>query len=329
MRAARCEEYGGPGGVVVRDIPEPELGPGQVLVDVEAAAVNFPDLLFIANRYQVPLPVPFTVGSEFAGRIAAVAEDVTGPPVGTLVYGSAMSGAMAERIAVPATAVSPVPAGLDPVEAAAFRVTYLTAYQALVTAGEMRPGEWVAVLGAAGGVGSATVDVAHRLGARVVAAASGPERLQVCRDLGADALVDYAEEDLKARLKDITGEGVDLVVDPVGDRWAEPALRAVRWGGRFVTLGYAGGEIPRIPLNLVLLKNVTVRGMELRSWNERLPETALAARVGLEKLVAGGMRPHVGEVYDLADIVTALERVADRATTGKVVVRVGCGGSPD
>ena len=325
MKAARCESYGGPEDVVVRDIPEPELGPGRVLVEVEAAAVNYPDLLFISNRYQVRLPVPFTVGSEFAGRIAAVAGDVGGPPVGTLVYGSAMSGAMAEQIAVPATAVSPVPAGLDPVEAAAFRVTYLTAYHALVSAGRVRPGEWVAVLGAAGGVGSATVDVARRLGARVVAAASSPERLEVCRNLGADALVDYTEEDLKVRLKDITGEGADLVIDPVGDRWAEPALRAIRWGGRFVTVGYAGGEIPRIPLNLVLLKNVTVRGMELRSWNERFPEAALAAHTALEKMVADGMRPHVGEVHDLADIGTALKRVADRAATGKVVVRVRSG----
>jgi NADPH2:quinone reductase len=322
MRAARCEEYGGPGNVVIRDIPDPVVTPGHVLVDVAAAAVNFPDLLFIANRYQVPAPVPFTPGSEFAGRVAAVGEGVAGLSAGDLVYGTVFTGAMAEQVLVPARAVSPVPAGLSMIEAAAFRVTYLTAYHALVTAGGLRPGQWVVVLGAAGGVGSAAVDVAVRLGARVIAAASSPERLKTCAQLGAEAGIDYVREDLKQRIKDITGDGADLVVDPVGDRWAEPALRAVRWGGRFVTLGYAGGDIPRIPLNIVLLKNITVRGLELRTWTERLPEETARAREALAELVAGGMRPAVSEVHELADAGTALQRVADRVPTGKVVIRV-------
>jgi NADPH:quinone reductase len=322
MRAARCEEYGGPDNVVIREIPNPVVTPGHVVVDVAAAAVNFPDLLFIANRYQVPAPLPFTPGSEFAGRVAAVGEAVTGLSAGDLVYGTVFTGAMAEQVLVPARAVSPVPAGLSMVEAAAFRVTYLTAYHALVTAGGLRPGQWVVVLGAAGGVGSAAVDVAVRLGARVIAAASSPERLKTCAQLGAEAGIDYVREDLKRRIKDITGDGADLVVDPVGDRWAEPALRAVRWGGRFVTLGYAGGDIPRIPLNIVLLKNITVRGLELRTWTERLPEQTARARAALTELVAAGMRPAVSEVHELADLGTALQRVADRVPTGKVVIRV-------
>ena len=181
MRAARCEEYGGPENVVVRDIPSPEVTPGHVLVDVAAAAVNYPDLLFIANKYQVPAPLPFTPGSEFAGRVAAVGEGVTGVSAGDLVYGSVFTGAMAEQVLVPARAVAPVPPGLSLTEAAAFRVTYLTAYHALVTAGELRPGQWVVVLGAAGGVGTATVDVAVRLGARVIAAASSPGAAQGLR----------------------------------------------------------------------------------------------------------------------------------------------------
>jgi NADPH2:quinone reductase len=322
MRAARCEEYGGPENVVIRDIPAPEVTPGHVLVDVAAAAVNYPDLLFIANRYQVPAPLPFTPGSEFAGRVAAVGEGVTGLAAGDPVYGSVFTGAMAERVLVPAQAVAPVPPGLSLTEAAAFRVAYLTAYHSLVTAGELRPGQWVVVLGAAGGVGTATVDVATRLGGRVIAAASSAERLKVCADLGAEAGIDYVSEDLKQRIRDIAGEGADLVIDPVGDRWAEPALRAIRWGGRFVTVGYAGGDIPRIPLNIVLLKNITVRGIELRTWTQRLPEETARGRQVLTGLVAAGMRPAVSEVHDLADIGTALRRVAGRLPSGKVVIRV-------
>jgi NADPH:quinone reductase len=322
MRAARCEEYGGPGNVVIRDIPNPVVTPGHVVVDVAAAAVNFPDLLFIADRYQVSAPLPFTPGSEFAGRVAAVGEGVAGLSVGDPVYGSVFTGAMAEQVLAPARSISPVPDGLSIVEAAAFRVTYLTAYHALVTAGGLEPGQWVVVLGAAGGVGSATIDVAVRLGARVIAAASSPERLAVCKELGAEAGIDYVKEDLKQRIRDITGDGADLVVDPVGDRWAEPALRAIRWGGRFVTVGYAGGDIPRIPLNVVLLKNISVRGLELRTWTERLPEETARAREALADLVARGMRPVVSEVHELEDVAAALQRVSDRAPTGKVVIRV-------
>ena len=156
----------------------------------------------------------------------------------------------------------------------------------------------------------------------MIAAASSPERLKVCAELGAEAGIDYVNEDLKQRIKEITGDGADLVVDPVGDRWAEPALRAIRWGGRFVTVGYAGGDIPRIPLNIVLLKNITVRGLELRSWTERLPEETARARQALTDWSPGGMRPAVSEVHDLADVGTALRRVADRLPTGKVVIRV-------
>ncbi|WP_018501844.1 NADPH:quinone oxidoreductase family protein [Parafrankia discariae] len=322
MRAARVEVYGGPADVVLRDVPAPEVTAGHVVVDVAAAALNFPDLLLIADRYQVSAPLPFTPGSEFAGRVAAVGEGVTGLAVGDPVHGSVFSGAMAEQVLAPATAVSLIPPGLSMVEAAAFRVTYLTAYHCLVTIGELAPEQWVVVLGAAGGVGSAAVDIAVRLGARVIAAASSPERLAVCEELGAEACIDYTTEDLKLRIKEITDGGADLVVDPVGDRWAEPALRAIRWGGRFVVVGFAGGEIPRIPLNLVLLKNITVRGIELRTWSVRLPEETARAREGLAKLVAQGMRPLVSEVHDLGDVAVALQRVADRAPTAKVVIRV-------
>jgi len=322
VRAARCEVYGGPADVKVRDIPNPTIEPGHLIVDVEAAAVNFPDLLFIADRYQVSVPVPFTPGSEFAGTVAEIGEGVEGFAIGDPVHGSIFTGAMAQQVLAPARSVAPIPKGLSMTEAAAFRVTYLTAYHALVTAGELQSGQWIVVLGAAGGVGTATVDVATRLGARVIAVASSPERLAACRQLGAVAGIDYTRENLKERIKEITGDGADLVVDPVGDQWSDPALRGIRWGGRFVTVGFAGGDIPKIALNLVMLKNVTVRGIELRTWVERLPDETARARAGLERLVAEGMRPLVSETHDLEDIALALERVAARKPTGKVVVTV-------
>lgn len=322
MKAARCEAYGGPSDIVIRDIPVPEVTPGNVLVDVKAAALNFPDLLLIANEYQVSVPLPFTPGNEFAGRVAAIGEGVEGFAVGDPVYGSAMQGGMAEHVLAAADALFPIPEGLSMIEAAAFRVTYMTAYHGLVTAGAVQPGDWVVVLGAAGGVGTAMVDVATRLGARVLAAASSPDRLAVAKSLGAEAGIDYSTENLKDRIKELTGGGADLVIDPVGDRFAEPALRAIRWGGRFVSIGFAAGDIPKIPLNLVLLKNVTVRGMEVRSWNAKLPEETARGREVLAELVKQGMRPSVSEVHELDDAPLALQRVADRLPTGKVVIRV-------
>ncbi len=192
---------------------------------------------------------------------------------------------------------------------------------ALVTAGGLRPGRWVVILDAAGGVGTATVTSRSGWGPRVIAAASSPDRLKVGAELGAEAGIDYACEDLKKRIREITGAGAALVIDPVSDRWAEPALRALRWGGRFVTVGYAGGDVPRIPLNIVLLKNITVRGIELRTWTERLPQDTARAQAALTGLGAAGRRPYVGAVYELDDIAAALQRVADRAVTGKVVIR--------
>lgn len=322
MKAARCEAYGDPSSVVVREIPAPSAVPGQVVVDVSAAAVSFPYLLLIANRYQVSAPLPFTVGSEFAGRVRALGDGVEGFAVGDPVYGAVFSGAMAEQVLVSANNLWPIPLGLSMAEAAAFRVGYLTGYHALVTAGWLEPGQWVVVLGAAGGVGTATTDLAVRLGARVIAVASSPERLAVCKDLGAAVGIDYTTEDLKTRIKEVTDGGADLVIDPVGDRFAEPALRAIRWGGRFVTVGYAGGDIPRIPLNLILLKNITVRGVEMSTWVDRLPDETAHAREELARLVAQGMRPPVSEVYDLDDVANAFQRLADRVATAKVIVRL-------
>ncbi|MFK4100289.1 NADPH:quinone oxidoreductase family protein [Streptomyces sp. NPDC019531] len=320
MRAARCTTYGPPADLTVEDVPDLEPGPGQVLVRVRAAAVNFPDVLLVANRYQVPAPLPFTPGSEFAGVIEALGPGVEGPPVGSPVAGAVLTGAFAEQVVVPVSGLRQVPEGLDLVHAAAFHVTYATAYHSLVTVGQGAEGEWAAVLGAAGGVGSAAVDIATRLGMRVVAAASSEERLATARKLGAVAGVDYLGEDLKLRLRELTGGGAHLAIDPVGGRHAEAALRGLRRGGRFVTVGYADGEIPRIPLNLVLLKDLVVRGFEIRTVRQYAPDAVAEADRVLARLVREGMRPLVSRVHSLSDVADALTDVAERRTTGKVVL---------
>jgi NADPH:quinone reductase len=320
MRAVRCEAYGPPAGLVVREVPEPLPAAGEVLVAIDGAAVNFPDTLFIEDKYQVSLPLPFTPGSEFAGTVVALGAGVTSLREGDRVMGSAMTGAYAERIAVPVEATTPVPPGLEGPEAAAFLVTFRTAYHALRTIGDLQPGTWVAVLGAAGGVGTAAVDIAARLGARVIAVDRGSARLAACRDLGAEVLVDVDTEDLKVRLKEISGTGLDLVVDPVGGVVSEQALRAMSWGGRFVVIGFASGDIPRIPLNLVLLKGVVLRGFEIRTLPDLLPDAYAAGEEELRHLVAAGLRPLVAEVFPLARAADAMEAILQRRVTGKVVI---------
>jgi NADPH:quinone reductase len=320
MKAAVCTTFGSVHDVVIADVPEPTPRAGEVAVAVRAAAVNFPDVLMVAGAYQIRTEPPFVLGSEFAGEVVAVGEGVTSPAVGDRVYGSSLTGAFTETVVVPAKVVRPVPPGLDMVAAAAFRVAYGTAYHAIVTIGEAQPGQTVVVLGAAGGVGLASVDVAQRLGMRVVAAASSADKLALCRAYGADEIVDYTTEPLKERLKELTRGGADVVVDPVGGEVSEAALRATAWGGRFVTVGFASGTIPRIPLNLVLLKGAQIRGFEIRTLPEHAPQAMAEGERVLAELVAQGMRPHVSAVYPLAEAARALADVAERRVLGKVVV---------
>ena len=323
MRAARCSSYDGIDGVTIDELSAPQIGPGEVRVDVRAAAINFPDLLMLEDRYQVTLPLPFIPGSEFAGVVDAAASDVVGLVPGDRVFGAAPAGAFAEQVALPAASLTRIPAGSDFVTAAAFGVAHGTAYHSLRSVAEVQPGEWVVVLGAAGGVGLATVELAHLLGAKVLAAAAGPERLEVCADLGADALVDYAGEDLKERIKELTDGGADVVIDPVGGPYSEPALRAMRRRGRFVTVGFASGEIPRIPLNLVLLKGIVIKGFEMRTFMLAEPELCRRDREELMELFEQGrIQPHVSAVFPLEEIREALRAVAERKTTGKVVIEI-------
>jgi len=321
MRAARCLEYGPPEAIVIDEVPTPDPKPGEVLVDIHAASVNYPDVLMLANKYQVTIPPPFVLGSEFAGVVSAVGEGVTDHAVGDRVFGSAFIGAFAEAITAPAAAVSRMPEHATFGEAASFGVVYMTAYHGLRSIAEVQQGDWVVVLGAAGGVGVASIEVAKHLGGRVLAAASSDEKLSLCRDLGAEATIDYETEDLKERIKEITGGGADVVFDPVGGRYSEQALRATRWGGRFVVVGFASGEIPRIPLNLVLLKGPIVRGFELRTFFEHMPEAAARDRRELAELFADGtLRPPVSDTFPLDRTADALRTVSERRALGKVVI---------
>lgn len=323
MRAIVCQEYGTPEDLVLADLPDPVAGPGQVVVKVHAAAVNYPDVLLIAGKYQIKVPPPFSPGSEFAGEVLSAGEGVDFRP-GDRVSATSFVGAFAEQAVIDARAVTPIPEGVDYADAAAFGVTNRTAYYTLRTVAPVGPGDQVVVLGAAGGVGLAAVDIAVLFGARVIAAASGPEKLAVCRARGAEACIDYGREDLRSRLKEITGEaGAQVVVDPVGGPYSEPALRSLGRGGRFVTLGYAAGAIPAIPLNLVLLKGITVMGMEIRTFMIDHPDEMARDDAELAELLASGkLRPYIGARFPLADAAAAIRYVADRKAIGKVVIDV-------
>ena len=322
MRAVVCEGYGPPSQLSILDLPDPVAGPDDAVVAIRAAAINFPDLLIIENLYQVSIPTPFIPGSEFAGEVISIGANVTNVRVGDQVMGGSFVGSFAEQICVAAASLKPIPIGLTIEQAAAFSVTYRTAYHALVTIGELKPDDWVVVLGAAGGVGTATVDIATRLGARVIAVAASDERLEVCSRLGAVAGINYTTESLKERIKAITGTGADLIIDPVGGPYAEEAFRGIAWGGVFVVVGFAQGDIPRIPLNLVLLKGGIIKGFEIRTVSEHLPTQVADGDAALNVLVSQGVVPHISDAFGLDQAREALQFVADRKSTGKVVIRM-------
>jgi NADPH:quinone reductase len=322
MRAVVCRAYGPPEDLVVDDVADPMPGPGQLLVRVHTAAVNFPDVLLIAGKYQIKIPVPFTPGSELAGEVVAAGDGAWFRP-GDRVYGTTPTGAFAELALLDADQVSAIPDGADFAPAAAFGVTYRTAYHALRSVAQVAEGDWVVILGAAGGVGQAALDLAVGMKARVLAAASTEDKLDICRQRGAAATVAYDRDDLKSAIRELTGGGAHVVLDPVGGRYAEPALRGLARGGTFITLGYAAGTIPAIPLNLVLLKDITVRGMEIRTFTADHPDDAARDIRELQQMFAEGrIQPYIGARFPLADAATALRHVAERKAVGKVVIDV-------
>jgi NADPH2:quinone reductase len=325
MKAVLCKQYGLPDTLVVEELPTPAPAAGQVVVSMKAAGVNFPDALIIQGKYQMKPPFPFSPGTELAGIVKTVGAGVSQPKPGDAVIAYAGYGAYAEEVLVDARACIPMPPGVDFKVAASFMMTYGTSYHALKDRARLAPGETLLVLGAAGGVGSAAVELGKLLGARVIAAASSADKLAACTQLGADATIDYSKEDLREAVKRITaGKGVDVVYDPVGDKYAEPAMRDLAWGGRYLVIGFAGGEIPKIALNLPLLKGFSIVGVFWGNFTRKEPQKNEANVRELLAWIAGGkLKPLVSAAYPLAQAAQALKDVMERRVKGKVVLVTG------
>ena len=322
MRAVICRAWDGPAALALEEVAPPDPGPGEVLVAVEAAGVNFADTLMVAGSYQEKPPFPFSPGLEMAGTVAAVGSGVTRVEPGQRVMALADWGCFAERALAREADVFPLPDGVESVVAAGFPITYGTAHGALVWRAALQPGETLLVHGAAGGAGLATVEVGKALGATVIATAGGPEKLAVAGAHGADHLIDYREEDIRERVKALTdGRGADVVFDPVGGRVFEDSLRAVPWGGRLLVIGFAAGDLPKIPANIVLVKNLSVLGFYWGAYRRRAPDLVEAQfRELFAWLGEGKLRPRVSETFDLAEAAAALELLSARKATGKVVL---------
>lgn len=324
MRAILCETYGPPASLNLRDVPDLTAEPGKLIVRVHAAGVNFPDTLIIQGKYQFQPPMPFSPGSEVAGVIEQIGDGVTGWSIGDHVIAFTGWGGFAEQVVVDPGQLVRVPDGLDLTLAASFILTYATSYHALKDRAALQSGETLLVLGAAGGVGLAAVELGKMMGARVIAAASSKEKLAICAEHGADELIDYSSEDLRARLKELTGgQGVDVVYDPVGGDFSEKALRSIAWKGRFLVVGFAAGDIPKIPLNLTLLKGCQIVGVFWGAFasRERAQNEANNAEL-LGMLQDGKLNPLVSKTYPLEQTAQALDDMLARRVTGKVVVTI-------
>ena len=325
MKALLCKTLGLPDTLRVEEIPDPVPGPGQVLVEMKAAGVNFPDALLIQGKYQFKPPLPFAPGAELAGVVVALGEGVKGVKLGQSVIASCQFGAFAEKVVVDSRQIIPMPAGLGFDVAASFTLAYGTSYHAVKGRAGLKAGETLLVLGAAGGVGLAAIQIGKALGARVIAAASTPEKLAICKESGADELINYRSENLRDRLKELTGgKGPDVIYDPVGGEYAEPAFRSIAWGGRYLVVGFANGAIPALPFNLALLKGASIIGV---FWGEfvkrQLPDFIkdLGEMFGL--IAQGKLRPHISARYPLAQGAQALQDLLDRKVTGKVIITNG------
>lgn len=325
MRAVVCDAWGEPDTLQVRDLPLPQPGPGQVRVQVRVAAVNFPDALMVAGKYQFRPEFPFSPGAEFSGVVSAVGEGVTTPAVGDKVVGTAAFGAYAEEVLAEAGHVIALPADTSDAElelAGSFLLTYGTSYHALKDRAEARPGETLLVLGAGGGVGLAAVELGKRMGLRVIAAASSDAKREAARSRGADEVLDYTADDVRDRLKALTGgRGVDIVYDPVGGDFAETALRSVGWRGRYLVVGFAAGGIPKLPTNLLLLKGSALVGV---FWGEFVRREPANNAANTQQLLAwlhdGELNPLISARYPLSGAPTALNALLGRQVVGKLVI---------
>ena len=322
MKAIVCKEFGEPEKLVYEDFPLPKLGAGDVRIRVAAAGVNFPDALIIQNKYQFKATPPFVPGAEVAGTVLEVGAKVRHVAPGDTVAALGQVGGYAEEFVAPGDGVIKLPPGFDPVIAAGFGLAYGTTLHALKQRGQLKPGETLLVLGAAGGVGLAAVQIGKRLGARVIAAASSPEKLAVCREQGADEVIDYSKESLKEAVKTLTkGQGADVIYDPVGGALAQEGFSSIAWNGRYLVIGFAAGTIPEVALNRLLLKGASAVGVFWGAFVVREPTVNAANLAELFGWIAdGSLKPYVSRRYPLTEGATALRDMMERKVTGKVVL---------
>jgi NADPH2:quinone reductase len=325
MRALLCKQFGPPESLVLEEVPSPQPGAGEVVVAIKAASVNFPDVLIIQNKYQFKPPLPFSPGSELAGVVKAIGPGVANVKPGDKVIAFTTFGAFAEEVKTEAARLLPLPEGMSFEEGASFILTYGTTDHALRDRAQMKAGETLLVLGAAGGVGVAAIEVGKAMAARVIACASSDEKLAVCRQHGADDTINYASEDLRERIKALTGgKGADVVYDAVGGTYTELAFRSIAWRGRHLVIGFAAGDIPKLPLNLALLKGASVVGVFWGDFTKREPQAfAESARQLGRWYREGKLKPHVSATFPLEKAADAIKLLASRQAKGKVVIRIG------
>jgi NADPH2:quinone reductase len=324
MKAIRCKAYGPPSSLVLEEIDNLKPKAKEVLVEVKACGLNFPDTLIIQGLYQFKPELPFTPGSDVAGIVKEIGDQVSHLKVGQEVFGFVAHGGLAEEVLVPASACFPKPPKMDFPIAASFLMAYGTSYHALKDRGHLVKGETLLVLGASGGVGLAAVELGKLIGAKVIAAASTDEKLALCKAYGADEIINYTRQDLKTTIKEMTeGKGVDVVYDPVGGIYSEAALRGIAWNGRFLVVGFATGDIPKIPLNIPLLKGASVVGVFWGAFAMKNPKANMQnTRTLMQWHSEGKLKPHIHAVYDLAETSKALEEMTNRKVKGKLIVQV-------
>ena len=323
MKAIRCKKYGLPSSLVLEDIENLKPGAKEVLVEVKACGLNFPDTLIIQGLYQIKPELPFTPGSDVAGIVKEIGTEVKHLNVGDAVFGFVAHGALAEEVIVPSNACFPKPPQMDFPIAASFMMAYGTSFHALKDRGRLAEGETLLVLGASGGVGLAAVELGKLMGAKVIAAASTDEKLALCKEYGADMVINYSKQDLKATIKEMTqGKGVDVIYDPVGGNYTEAALRGIARNGRYLVVGFAAGDIPNLPLNLPLLKEASIVGVFWGAFAMKNSKANMQNTMSLMQWYSKGkLKPHIHAIYDLKETSAALEEMMNRKVKGKLVVR--------
>jgi NADPH:quinone reductase len=322
MHAWLCENPIGVDALTWKEMPTPQPGAGQVLIEIQAASLNFPDLLIVQNKYQMKPELPFVPGSEYAGVIRAMGEGVTHLQVGQSVACLSGTGGFGTHTLAPAKLCMPLPAGFPPVDAAAFIMTYATSHHALIDRGQLKVGETVLVMGAAGGVGTAAIQIAKAAGAKVIAAASTDEKCALCETLGADETINYTTANLREALKTLTeGKGPDVIYDPVGGEFAEPAFRSIAWRGRYLIIGFAGGPIPALPLNLPLLKGASLVGVFWGDFARREPKANVAMMAELAQWYGQGkIKPVIDSAMPMSELKAAYAHMGSRGVKGKLVM---------